>query len=81
MGREVIHEPRLEKRKAWGITVRLYPTDRYGDVMEKIPADTSEEIKWAIENADARRIAYDIWQFKSVKEAEQFIMLFKLRWS
>jgi hypothetical protein len=49
--------------------------------MEQMPADSSEEIEWSIENAQARRIAYDTWQFKRLKDAEQFIMLFTLRWS
>ena len=49
--------------------------------MENVPADTSEEIEWAIENADARRISYDTWQFKRMQDAEQFIMLFTLRWA
>lgn len=77
----MIHKPTLEVRPGWGITVRLHATDRYRDVMEQMPADSTEEIEWAIENAQARRISYDTWQFKRMQDAEQFIMLFTLRWS
>lgn len=77
----MIHKPLLEVRPTWGITVRLHATDRYRDVMEQVPADASVEIEWAIENAGGRRISYDTWQFKTRSDAEQFIMLFTLRWS
>jgi hypothetical protein len=77
----MIHEPLLEIRKGWGITVRLRMADRYMDVIEREPADPDTEIDWAVENAQARRISYDTWQFRSRKDAEQFIMLFILRWS
>lgn len=39
-----------------------------------------EVIVWAEKNAQARRISYDTWQFKSKQEAEQFIMLYALTW-
>ena len=39
-----------------------------------------EVIVWADKNAQARRISYDTWQFKSKQEAEQFIMLYALTW-
>lgn len=75
----MVHEPKVERRKQWGITVRLVQTDRHQDVMERNPEDPSTEIEWSIENAGGKRIAYDIWQFKSLREAEEFIMMFKLR--
>jgi hypothetical protein len=53
--------------------------DRYMDVMEKVPGDPSEEIEWANENSGGRRISYDTWKFKDLREAEEFVMLFKLR--
>lgn len=75
----MIHEPRIERRPTWGITVRLVQTDRHMDVMENIPQDPSVEIEWAQENSGGRRISYDTWKFKSLREAEEFVMLFKLR--
>jgi len=77
----MVHKPVLETRPQWGITVRLWANDRHLDVMEREPADTGEEIDWAIENAGGRRISYDTWQFKNRRAAEEFIMLFTLRWS
>jgi len=40
-----------------------------------------EVIAWTDENAQARRISYDTWQFKSRQDAEQFIMIYNLRWT
>lgn len=77
----MIHEPILEIRRGWGITVRLRMTDRYMDVAEREPADPDLEIDWACENSGGRRISYDTWQFKRRQDAEGFIMMFILRWS
>lgn len=75
----MIHEPKIERRHDWGITVRLHQTDRHRDVMEHRPGDPTEEIEWSCENSGGKRIAYDIWKFKTLREAEEFIMMFKLR--
>lgn len=75
----MIHEPKIERRPTWGITVRLVQMDRYMDVMENEPKDPAVEIEWAHENSGGRRISYDTWQFKRLREAEEFVMLFKLR--
>lgn len=75
----MIHEAKIERRPTWGITVRLVQQDRHKDVMENIPDDPTTEIEWAHENSGGRRISYDTWKFKSLREAEEFVMLFKLR--
>lgn len=75
----MVHEPKIERRPTWGITVRLIQTDRHAGVIVCVPEDPIVEIEWANENSGGRRISYDTWKFKSLREAEEFVMLFKLR--
>jgi len=69
-------------RPTWGHTVEIkqpeFVVTDFGTTDEA--PDISEVIDWAIASAQARRISYDTWQFKSRQEARQFIMLYKLRW-
>ena len=75
--------PCYEHRQGWGHTVRLAQPDfketDFGTTVD--PDEQDEVILWAVEHAQARRISYDTWQFRSQQEAEQFIMGYKLRWS
>jgi hypothetical protein len=66
----------------WGHTVQfVQPEFKSTDFGTTVDPDELEEIiLWAEQNAQARRISYDTWQFKTRNEADQFIMLFKLRW-
>jgi hypothetical protein len=74
--------PTYEFRSSWGHTVRLaQPEFKKTDFGTTIDPDELEEvIIWVNEHAQARRIGYDTWQFRSRQEAEQFIMLYKLMW-
>jgi hypothetical protein len=46
-------------------------------MLDDIVEWTDKELtKWK----DCRRIAWDMWQFKSKREAEKFITLFHLIW-
>lgn len=69
----------------WGHTVRLnenpeHKSEKFlGTTVD--PDEIEEVLEWAQENSNARRISYDTWQFRSQAEAEQFIMLYNLRWS
>lgn len=66
----------------WGHTVEIkqpeFVVTDFGTTDE--PPSIDEVITWAINNAQANRISYDTWQFRSRAEANQFIMLYKLRW-
>ena len=53
--------------------------DKPGSTVD--PDELEEVILWAVKNAQTRRISYDTWQFKSKDDAEQFIMLYNLRWT
>ena len=61
----------------WGHTVEIKQPD---SVTTGATSNIEEVITWATENSQARRISYDTWQFRSQTEADQFIMLYKLRW-
>jgi hypothetical protein len=69
----------------WGHTVRLTENPEhksekfYGTTID--PEEIEGVLEWANENSNARRISYDTWQFKSAEEANQFIMIYNLRWS
>ncbi len=69
----------------WGHTVRLVEDPEhklekyYGVTID--PEEVEDVLIWAEENAGARRISYDTWQFKSAEEADQFIMVYNLRWT
>jgi hypothetical protein len=67
----------------WGHTVEIkqpeFVVTDFGTTDE--PPSIAEVITWATENAQARRISYDTWQFRSRAEANQFIMLYKLTWT
>lgn len=72
------------KNLSWGHTVRLMENMNIDEtwmvVSDRISA-FEEVILWAVKNAQTRRISYDTWQFKSKNDAEQFIMLYNLRWT
>jgi hypothetical protein len=69
----------------WGHTVRLVENPEhksekfFGTTVD--PDEIEEVLEWTNENSNARRISYDTWQFRSQQEAEEFIMLYNLRWS
>jgi hypothetical protein len=80
-------KPQYRLRETWGHTVEFkQPEFKSTDFGTSIgtdlwyDSDFEEIILWANETAQARRISYDSWQFKSKKEAEQFIMLYTLTW-
>lgn len=75
------YEPQYIFRKdRWGHTVYL-SEEAHIELGETVDPDELEEvIQWAVKNAQAKRISYDIWQFESREDAEHFIMLFNLRW-
>ncbi len=74
----MIHEPLIEQRVHWGMTVRLVQT-KYQPAKIDPEQDPKSEIDWAEENSGGRRISYDTWQFKNLQEAEEFVIMFRLR--
>jgi len=76
-------EPKYALRKSWGHTVSLkdpyYEHAEFGKVVNTEAVDAI--LKWTEENANATRISYDTWKFRSRDEVEQFIMLYKLTWT
>jgi len=76
-------EPNYSLRKGWGHVVAL--KDPYQDHYEFGTIVDTEAVdailKWTEENANAARISYDTWKFRSREDAEQFIMLYKLTWT
>lgn len=73
------------KRPGWGHTVQLVENPEHKSaefVGTTIDPDEIEEVLvWTNQSAQARRISYDTWQFKSQQAAEQFIMIYNLRWT
>lgn len=69
----------------WGHTVQLveHPEHKSGKFFGTTvdPDEIEEVLEWTNEQSKARRISYDTWQFRSQDEANQFIMLYNLRWS
>lgn len=75
----MIHDPKIEERVHWGMTVRLVERAWNPGDLDSDPHDSSVEIQWADENSSGRRISYDTWQFKNLRDAEEFVIMFKLR--
>jgi len=74
--------PKYSLRKGWGHTVSLkdpyYGHNEFGTVVD---TDAVERIlEWTLKNSQGTRISYDMWKFKTKQEAEEFIMLFTLRY-
>ena len=69
----------------WGHTVQLvehpeHKFDKFAGIIID-PSGIDEVLEWTNEQSKARRISYDTWQFRSKDEANEFIMLYNLRWS
>jgi len=76
-------EPFYIHRTDWGYTVRfddVYPFRNSFSTEEEEKASVDEVLEWINENSQARRIGYDIWQFSSKSDADQFLMIYNLRW-
>lgn len=75
-------EPKYSLRKGRGHTVSLkdpyYDHNEFGTVVDAESVDAI--LEWTVENANGTRISYDIWQFKTQQDAEEFIMMFTLRY-
>lgn len=69
-------------RDTWKHTVEITAPDwTITDFGARAGYDEFEEVvAWADKNAQARRISYGTWQFKSKQKAEQFVMLYALTW-
>jgi hypothetical protein len=81
--REVTIKPVLEKsRRDWTLSIfEDYPSvDDAGNSYHSSTLD--EQIKWAVEQLEdkARRIAWNIWKFKTKRDAEKFITVYYLVW-
>jgi hypothetical protein len=76
-------EPKYSLRKSWGHVVALKdPYQDHNEFGTIVDTEAVEKIlEWTKENANATRISYDTWKFRSREEAEQFIMLYKLTWT
>lgn len=75
--------PKYSLRKSWGHVVALKdPYQAHSEFGTIVDQDSVDAIlKWTEENANAIRISYDTWKFRSQDDAEQFIMLYKLTWT
>ncbi len=73
------------RSNSWGHVVQLIENPEHkaeqfvGVIID--PYEIEEVLNWTNENSNGRRISYNTWQFRSQEEAEQFIMLYTLRWS
>jgi len=76
-------EPKYSLKKSWGHVVALKdPYQDHNEFGTVVDLDSVDAIlKWTEENANATRISYDTWKFRSRDDAEQFIMLYKLTWT
>lgn len=74
--------PNYSLRKGWGHTVSLI--DPYLEHSEFGRIVDSESVNaifdWVMENSNGTRISYDTWNFKTKQEADEFVMLFTLRY-
>lgn len=74
--------PNYVRRTSWGHTVSL--KDPYADHKEFGRIVDSESVNaifdWVMENSNGTRISYDTWKFKTKQEADEFVMLFTLRY-
>jgi hypothetical protein len=75
-------EPKYALRKSWGHTVSLKdPYFEHAEFSKVVDTEAVDAIlEWAIENANGTRISYDTWKFETQQSAEEFIMLFRLRY-
>lgn len=75
-------KPKYSLRKIWGHTVILQ--DPYADHAEVgmiVDLEACKAIiEWVIENSNGTRISYNTWKFKTQQEADEFIMLYTLRY-
>jgi len=74
--------PKYSLRKGWGHTVSLKdPYYDHKDFNTIVDNDAVDKIlEWALLNSNGIRISYDTWKFKTQQEADEFIMLFTLRY-
>lgn len=74
--------PKYSLRKGWGHTVALrdpyFEHNEFGAVVDTESVD--KILEWTLQNSNGKRISYDTWQFRSEQDANEFIMMFKLRW-
>lgn len=74
--------PKYSLRKSWGHTVSLkdpyFEHAEFGTVVDTESVD--KILEWAIENSNGTRISYDTWKFKSQQDAEEFMMMYTLRY-
>jgi hypothetical protein len=73
------------RSNSWGHVVQLvenpeHKAEQFVNVIID-PYEIEEVLNWTNDNSNARRISYDTWQFKSANEANQFIMIYNLRWT
>lgn len=74
--------PKYELKRGWGHTVRLVdPYDGDAELGSAVDYEAVDAIlEWATENSCGTRIGYDMWKFRSQEEANEFIMVFTLRY-
>lgn len=74
--------PKYSLRKGWGHTVALkdpyFEHNEFGTIVDTESVD--KILGWVMENSHGTRISYDTWKFKSQCDAEEFMMMFTLRW-
>lgn len=65
-----------EHDKHYGHIVRMH-------MLDLIDQDLSidEAIEWLTAQVGVRRLAYNMWKFRSLREAEECIMLYNLTWT
>jgi hypothetical protein len=74
--------PKYALRKGWGHTVALkdpyFGHNEFGTIVDTDAVD--KILGWVMENSQGTRISYDTWKFKSQQDAEEFMMMYTLRW-
>lgn len=74
--------PKYALKKGWGHTVRLidpyHDSNEFGSVVDYEAVD--KILEWATVNSCGTRISYDMWKFNNKEEAQEFIMVFTLRY-
>jgi hypothetical protein len=70
-------------RKDWGHTIRfsdIYPFRNLFPTKDD-DIEVEEILEWIDANSQATRISYDTWKFLTKDDADQFLMIYNIRWA
>ena len=85
--RKMLDEPRYpavlsKHNRVWKVLIDVEWPDgwAYAEKNDKFETQLNWTIKQLENWSDVRRMSYDTWHFRFKKDAEKFVMLYRLKW-